>query len=377
MRNFFIFLNKTDKPEGFNYNGYAPDVVNNFTENKDQVLPNGLHQLTAAEDITSTTNNNYQEVSHFTDIRDLIQDDQMFRTDCDPTFFESMNFEENFNNNLGLESVEDYTENFNLEAWLTEPELKYSSELPDSLMQQDIEMEKKQPETSPPSPIPAPPSPHVTEVKSEKKFDLVSFIFSDDVSLDATLADLEEILSFDFPQNHELLTPVDEMQCPSFGQVEIVEDVVIKQEPEPSTSSAPSPRPSTSEDTENARPSRRRAPKRRYSSDSDFSINTSASSFNTTAKKSKKRGRPAKELITNLPTIEDFKDLPRDHASHLVLRIKNNEASRKSRMKSKSKQNAMDEQLDRLARRQHKLKNKKNRLDTQIEVLKRWLLGQN
>jgi Basic region leucine zipper len=385
-----LILAQTDKQEGFDYNGYATDGLNSLTENKDQLQNTRLHQLTPAEDTTSTTSNNYQEVSNFTNIRDLIQDDQMFRADCDPSFFESMNFEENLHNNLGLEAVEDLATSFNLESWLQEPaNFKYSSELPDSLMQQDIDMEKKDPEISPPSPIPAPPSPQDTEVvdvKSEnKKFDLINYIFFGDVSLDETFADLEQILSFDSPQNDELLTPVDDIECPSFAQPQVqVQEVVviknepvIKSEPEPSTSAAPSPRPSTSENRQNIRSSRRRAPKRRYSSDSDYSFVTSASSFNATAKKSKKRGRPAKELITNLPTIEDFKDLPRDHASHLVLRIKNNEASRKSRMKSKSKQTAMEDQCDRLSRRQRRLKSKKNLLDTQIEVLKRWLLGQN
>lgn len=144
-------------------------------------------------------------------------------------------------------------------------------------------------------------------------------------------------------------------------------------EAQPSTSTAPSPMHESSSLRNSAR---KRVPKRRYSSDSDFSISTS-SSFNCNVKRQKKRGRPAKELITELPTIEDFEDLPKDEATHLVLRIKNNEASRKSRMKSKSKQDAMEDECSKLLRRRRVLESKKNKYDGQIETLRRWLLGQN
>lgn len=152
--------------------------------------------------------------------------------------------------------------------------------------------------------------------------------------------------------------------------------MIIKPEPVASTSAAPSPRRSTPEDV-TTKSTRRRAPKRRYSSDSDFSFQTSASSFNATASRSskKKRGRPAKELITELPTVDDFKHMPMEQASHCVLRIKNNEASRKSRMKSKSKQTAMEDECDRLNSRKSKLRTKQNRLEGQIETLRQWLLG--
>jgi hypothetical protein len=118
---------------------------------------------------------------------------------------------------------------------------------------------------------------------------------------------------------------------------------------------------------------------RRYSSDSDFSVGTSASSYNSTRQKvhKRKRGRPAKELITNLPTIEDFKNLPVDAASHLVLRIKNNEASRKSRMKSKSQQDALEDQCTHLEKRQSMLRARKHKLNDDIALLRRWLLGVN
>lgn len=164
---------------------------------------------------------------------------------------------------------------------------------------------------------------------------------------------------------------MEEKPAPIFELPTVIKDEP-KPEPEPLTSGATSP-------VQFEPMVRRRAPKRRYSSDSDFSINTSASSYNATKQRSaqRKRGRPAKELITELPTVDDFADLPLEHASHLVLRIKNNEASRKSRMKSKSKQNAMEDECDRLLARKQRLNTKKNKLEAQIEVLRRWLLGQN
>lgn len=180
-------------------------------------------------------------------------------------------------------------------------------------------------------------------------------------------------------QNADLLTPVDERPAPVFDQQIQVETLEIKTEPTPSTSAVSSPKRFSHEDGGHFKPARRRAPKRRYSSDSDFSVGTSASSYNTFSKRTskKKRGRPAKELITDLPTIDDFSHMPIEHASHLVLRIKNNEASRKSRMKSKSKQTQMEDECDRLHDKQQKLKTRKNKLDGQIETLRRWLLGLN
>lgn len=169
---------------------------------------------------------------------------------------------------------------------------------------------------------------------------------------------------------------------PSFVQTSNIAsyEYEAKIKPEPSTSAAASPKRSAAENLENIKPVRRRAPKRRYSSDSDFSVETSASKFNASSShraNQKKRGRPAKKLITELPTIDDFSHMPREHASHLVLRIKNNEASRKSRMKSKSKQTQMEDECDRLEGRQRRLRTKNNRLEGQIETLRRWLLGQN
>lgn len=309
-----------------------------------------------------------------TDIRDLIQDDQMFRPDCDPTFFDPMRIEDNLNNNIGQNTIRDleaiYSDSWSIPS---NSDFEFFSEL------FDVEMaEKKEEPTSPPSPIPAPASPVIeeaVEVKSEDpSFDLINYIIFGQVRVKKSF-EIEQFLTGNFfslsPQNAELLTPVEEKPAPIFELPIVIKDEPTP-EPEPSTSGTASP-------VQFETSTRRRAPKRRYSSDSDFSINTSASSYNATKQRSaqRKRGRPAKELITELPTVDDFADLPLEDASHLVLRIKNNEASRKSRMKSKSKQNAMEDECDRLLARKQRLNTKKNKLEAQIEVLRRWLLGQN
>lgn len=178
-----------------------------------------------------------------------------------------------------------------------------------------------------------------------------------------------------------MLTPFEEKSCPNF-EVNTVTTIKTEEEPqpEPSTSAGPSRKTSVIESDhqyESLLRPKRTIKKRRYSTDSDFSVETTASSYNATRQKihKRRRGRPAKELITNLPTIDDFSDLPIDAASHLVLRIKNNEASRKSRMKSKSMQEALEDQCTKLVKRQGLLKDKRNKLDGQIEILRRWLLG--
>lgn len=306
-------------------------------------------------------------MTSYNSIRELLQDDSMFRLDCDPNLFDSMSIEDNLNNNLGLEQIKEF------EAIYSDSYLPQCADifpdLPDSLFESDMTEKKENTPPSSPTPVVA-----AVEVKTENNtntdladFDLIKFIiFGEDVSSSKKFDDLEHFLDLCcFSQNAELVTPQEEKPAPIF---EVLAEV--KAEPEPSTSKASSPAPE-----EPAK--RRRAPKRRYSSDSDFSVQTSASSFNVTSKRSKKRGRPAKELITDLPTIEDFNHLPVEHASHLVLRIKNNEASRKSRMKSKSKQTAMEDDCDRLEARKLRLKMRKNKLEGQIETLRRWLLGIN
>lgn len=307
----------------------------------------------------------------------------MFRMDCDPTFFNSLNMDDNLNNNIGLPQIKDL-EIICSDTWIPEVgDIELFSELPESLFEQE-EMEKKEP-TSPTSPIPASPpaspSPVVeepVEVKKENaEFDLIKYIIFGEVC-----SNVDEIngaiTNFSLsPQNAELLTPVDEKPAPLFDQHIQVQtlQVEIKPETRPSTSAVTSIQHPAPEDVASIKSLRRRAPKRRYSSDSDFSASSHIVASQRSSKK--KRGRPAKELITDLPTINDFSHMPIEHASHLVLRIKNNEASRKSRMKSKSKQTAMEDECDRLHDKQQKLKTKKNRLEGQIETLRRWLLGLN
>lgn len=285
----------------------------------------------------------------------------MFKFDSD-SIFDSMDIGE-YNSNqdiLGLEHIKDSQEHF-----IPEPADIYA-DMPDTFYQSQKMTDEM--ECAP------------VTVKQENDFDLIEFVMgivsNDDEKIYKLIADYESIEKQD--NNYQSLTPLEEKSEPTFDidvkpEPQVVE--VVKEEPSPSTSKAASPIPVVNTAT-NVRTSSRRAPKRRYSSDSEFSISTSASSFNTTSKRQKKRGRPAKELITDLPTVEDF-DLPREEASHLVNRIKNNEASRKSRMKSKSKQDAMEDECDRLLRRRRVLEVKKNKYEGQIETLRRWLLGQN
>lgn len=284
----------------------------------------------------------------------------MFKFDSD-SIFDSMDIGE-YNSNqdiLGLEHIKDSQEHFipaPVEIYSDMPEKFYQSQK----MTDEMEC--------------APAT-----VKQENDFDLIEFVMgivsNADDKIYKLFADYESIEKQD---NYQSLTPLEEKSEPIFEVKPEPQVVEVVKEPSPSTSKAASPAPEYSmvNTATNVRTSSRRAPKRRYSSDSEFSISTSASSFNTTSKRQKKRGRPAKELITDLPTVEDF-DLPREEASHLVNRIKNNEASRKSRMKSKSKQDAMEDECDRLLRRRRVLEVKKNKYEGQIETLRRWLLCQN
>lgn len=297
----------------------------------------------------------------------------MFEFDPD-NIFESMNIEEiNSNHNIiGLGQVKDS------EDTLIPEVADIYSDLPDSFYQNSQNTSVDVMECSGGLPRATETLVKQEETSNNMNFDLISFIMGDVSSQDLFDEICSNFNAFPKQDIYQQLTPHEEKTEPVFSvkaEPGVVEVISIKPDPSPSTSKAASPIP---ESFSNQRTSaRRKAPKRRYSSDSDFSICTSASSFNATSKRQKKRGRPAKELITNLPTIDDFENLPIDEASHLVLRIKNNEASRKSRMKSKSKQDAMEDECNRLMRRRRVLEVKRNKYDGQIETLRRWLLGQN
>lgn len=316
----------------------------------------------------------------------------MFRSDCDPHIFEQYSFEDPLNNNIGLvEHIKDLDFMYSDDYLPAPTEIEMFSHLP-KFDSEEMELKEEMVSTTSPVPSPAPLSPQpqsIPEVKCEEpSFDLIKYIIfgevsncdddNDEYEIVHLIRKLIDIGIYTNSQNAELLaTPVEEKPCPSF---DVDVKPVIKIEPEPSTSStASSPKRihADDDDTNEFTSLRPRTKKRRYSSDSDFSIGTSASSYNATSKRvtKKKRGRPAKELITDLPTVDDFKGMPLERASHLVLRIKNNEASRKSRMKSKSQQDKMEEKRQRLEKRRRILLVRKNKLDRQIEKLRQWLLG--
>lgn len=357
----------TEKYQGFDFTENQTNVfttLNNLTEDKNQ-----LETTTEVPAEVSSLNNTTEK--SYNNIRELLQDDSMFHLDRDPNLsFESMNFGEDLNNNLGLEQIKEFESLYQDNYIFKSSSFEIYSDLPESLI--EGEMTEKKENTPPSSPAPVLETIVVKKEEPEEKkqeFDLIKYIIFGDVS-EINFDEFEKFSnSFSLKQNEECLTPTEEKAAPVFQIIKALPTSdFIKLEP--STSKSPSPVPEE-------RSQRKRAPKRRYSSDSDFSIQTTASAFNTTSKRSKKRGRPAKELITDLPTIEDFNHLPADRASHLVLRIKNNEASRKSRMKSKSKQTDMEDECDRLEMRKQRLKVKRNQLEGQIETLRRWLLGIN
>lgn len=159
-----FFIASTENQKGFDFTE-RPAQSNKFTENK--------HQAGEIEIINISVNADFPVHNN---IRDFIQDDQMFRQDCDPTFFDSMRIEENLNNNIGLDHIKDleaiYSDNWSIPP---DSDFEFFSELFDGDM-----AEKKDEPTPPPSPIPAPASPVIVEaveVKSEDpSFDLINFI---------------------------------------------------------------------------------------------------------------------------------------------------------------------------------------------------------
>lgn len=88
-----------------------------------------------------------------------------------------------------------------------------------------------------------------------------------------------------------------------------------------------------------------------------------------------RRGRPAKDFITILPTEDDISQMPKEVGKQLVHRIRNNVASRKCRMKARMNQQEMEDKCDKLSRRRHKLMTKAKQLEGQIEILRDMLVS--
>ncbi|KAL7029090.1 hypothetical protein ACKWTF_006093 [Chironomus riparius] len=311
----------------------------------------------------------------------------MLRSSQDPPVFEYsedlININLGFGDNIDLNNNNFLSQNFSPGDFDMYNELFGTNDL----------MERKEFETQSLSPLPAPamisnpPSPIAPNVTEEQPQDHQQKPRLDSVvKLEGEFFDLIEYMEDD-----NALTPFEEKPCPSFNvsqqsqQQQQQQPPVIKIESsEPSTSTASSRKPSVVENDHSYdslfRP-KRTIKKRRYSTDSDFSVGTSASSYNATKQKvhRRRRGRPAKELITDLPTIEELtkKGVSAEKAPHLVLRIKNNEASRKSRMKSKNEQQRLEDQCTKLERRQTSLKDRRDKLESQIKQLHQWLLGAN
>lgn len=188
---FLIFLSKflkiTERHEGLDFSEYlAPDKVltfNKFTGNKyqEQTIQENPKLSREKTPISTPTINNSQEAHGNHLNRSIkIKDDQMFRLDCDPTFFDSMNIEENLNNNIGLENIKDL--DTISESWIPAPaDIEIFSELPDSLFEGDM-MGKQEPPSSS-CQLPSPPVEEAVEIKSEKSgFDLIKYIIFGEVN---------------------------------------------------------------------------------------------------------------------------------------------------------------------------------------------------
>lgn len=375
-----------DQLEGFNF-GITTTTTENTsantdnTDKKDQLkIINGIevHQLTTELTIINNQENNIQALdisSENTSITQFLQEhEQMLRSSQDPQVFE---YSQDLDNNLGLGDNIDLNSNY-LSQNFSPGDFDMFNEIFDT----NIYMERKDYDTQSLSPLPAPavisnpPSPAAPSMQQpQQKPRLDSVIKLEEDSTFNINFDLIEYMEDD-----AALTPYEEKPCPSFN---VSQQPPLKVELiEPSTSTASSRKPSVVENDHSYdslfRP-KRTIKKRRYSTDSDFSVGTSASSYNSTKQKVHKRsrGRPAKELITDLPTIEELtkKGVSAEKAPHLVLRIKNNEASRKSRMKSKNEQQRLEDQCTKLEKRQTSLKERKDKLELQIKQLHQWLLG--
>lgn len=403
-----------DKLKGFNFDITTETTTTISKGNKDVLtdqsrnIAKGINQHQQEEKVALEFNsvahfkilqdNNHQQqtkenefekeeerIPYYNNFQELLQDEQMFRLDQDSqVFVNSEDLDNNFEE-LGTILSDDYIPPLEDIGMFNELYFNNNNDMMDS--KKNIEEDVIPVDIEPSVPVQAEPTiklklqiptiPTISEQKQQQQFS------TEVTQAQAPAVKMEEenfdLVNFIDSNEFTELTPFEEKSCPNF---EVKPSVIIEIKQEPSTSAAPSRKVSVATDIsdhqyELSRP-RRVIKKRRYSSDSDFSVGTSASSYNSTRQRihKRKRGRPAKELITVLPTIEDFKDLPAERASHLVLRIKNNEASRKSRMKSKNQQEALEDECSRLERRQNLLKTTRDKLDGQIETLRKWLLGE-
>lgn len=163
------------------------------------------------------------------------------------------------------------------------------------------------------------------------------------------------------------------------SQIQILEDY---QQPSTSTSAT------TSTATSPSRSHRQKRRKPSVSSEDDdsdedymsrASIRSTSSSYTSvkTSHEKRKRGRPSKPLMKQLPTIDapEYRHLPLAVSTKQVLRVKNNEASRKSRMKSRSVQQRAEDECDRLEAKYQFLIQKRLKLREEVDTLHKWLIA--
>lgn len=172
--------------------------------------------------------------------------------------------------------------------------------------------------------------------------------------------------------------PLNSYQHPEY-HIQIPE---IYQQPSTSTSTA------TSTATSPSRSQRTKRPRASISSDIDdsdedytslASVRSTASSYTSvkTSSQKRKRGRPSKPLMNILPTIDapEYRHLPLAVSTKQVLRVKNNEASRKSRMKSRSVQQRTEDDCDELEAKYQSLIQKRQKLRDEVDALYKWLIA--
>ena len=111
---------------------------------------------------------------------------------------------------------------------------------------------------------------------------------------------------------------------------------------------------------------------RRHSVDYTFSPkNPTLPNGKTT--RSRQRGRPQKELLKVLPTIEDYPNLPTETAKNLIHRIKRCELSRNHRIKKKEEMASLNRDLKRLEKRDAFLQIKLAKVNQDVEKYRKWL----